>query len=425
MFFLAIRHLVSRKKQTVLTLLGILFGSMAFVAISGFMLGFQYFLLDQLINNDAHIRVSAREDRIDRSVAMRDLYGGPKASTKATSPPALVAWVTEPSGTRSNPKIENPRGWAEILGHDPRVEAYSPQFSSQVLFSLGAISANGRLIGSEPAMQVKVTNIENYVQTGKFTDISTGGNRLIVGTGLLKKLGSTDGSTIFVSNGRGRPTPFKIIGTFETGNRQLDDSTAFAALIDVQRLSGQQDEINNIAVRLWDFNRARDVAHDWQAVSVDKVESWDEINAAFLNVFQIQDATRYLMIAVILLVAGFGIYNILNVVVSQKKKEIAILRSIGYEQGDILKLFFLQGIILGVVGSALGLALGYVACLGLEQVRFGGPMGGGTYMKVSFDPMIYVRAFLFGSLSSAFASLMPARAAGKLTPIDIIRSGAE
>jgi lipoprotein-releasing system permease protein len=418
MFFLAIRHLVSRKKQTVLTLLGIVFGSMAFVAISGFMLGFQYFLLDQLINNDAHIRVSAREDRIDRSVAMRDLYG------KSTA--ALVAWVTEPSGTRSNPKIENPRGWAEILGHDPRVEAYSPQFSSQVLFSLGAISANVRLIGSEPAMQVKVTNIENYVLTGKFTDIATGGNRLLVGTGLLKKLGSTDGSTIFVSNARNRPTPFKIIGTFETGNRQLDDSTAFAALNDVQRLSGQQDEINNIAVRLWDFNRARDVAHDWQSLSVDRVESWDEINAAFLNVFQIQDATRYLMIAVILLVAGFGIYNILNVVVSQKKKEIAILRSIGYEQGDILKLFFLQGIILGVVGSALGLALGYIACLGLELVRFGGgPMGGGTFMKVSFDPMIYVRAFLFGSLSSAFASLMPARAAGKLTPIDVIRSGAE
>ena len=74
MLFLAIRHLVARKKQTTLTLLGIVFGSMAFVAISGFMLGFQYFLLDQLINNDAHIRISAREDRVDHEVANKDLY---------------------------------------------------------------------------------------------------------------------------------------------------------------------------------------------------------------------------------------------------------------------------------------------------------------------------------------------------------------
>lgn len=419
MLFLAIRHLVARKKQTTLTLLGIVFGSMAFVAISGFMLGFQYFLLDQLINNDAHIRISAREDRVDHEVANKDLYSKLDKN-------GLVSWVVDPSGTRSNPKIENPQGWAEILKKDPRVEAYSPQFSAQVLFSVGAVAANGKLIGSEPDMQVRVTNIQSYIKTGKFEDISSGGNRIIVGTGLLKKLGSGDGSTIFVSNGRDKPVPFKVIGTFETGGRQIDDTTAFGALIDVQKLAGQPNEINNMAVRLIDFNRARETAHDWQPLSPDKVESWDEINAAFLNVFRIQDAMRYMMIATILLVAGFGIYNILNVVVTQKKKEIAILRSIGYEPGDILQLFFLQGIILGVVGSIIGLILGYIACLGIEQISFGGgPMGGGTMMKVSFDPMIYLRAFLFGSLAAAFASLMPARSAGKLTPIDIIRSGAE
>lgn len=427
MLFLALRHLFARKKQTILTLLGIVFGAMAFVAISGFMLGFQYFLLDQLINNDAHIRISAREDRIDRSVAERDLYGTEaSASPNAPTKGALISWVTEPSGIRSNVKIENPQGWSEVLKNDPRVAAYSHQFSSQVLFSLGAVAANGRLIGSEPENQIQVTNIENYVKAGRFTDISTGGNRLIVGTGLLQKLGAAVGSTIFVSNGREKPVPFKVIGSYETGTRQLDDSTAFGALIDVQRLSGQANEINNIAIRLFDFEKSRDVAHGWLGITSDKVESWDEINASFLNVFAIQDATRYLMIAVILLVAGFGIYNILNVVVSQKKKEIAILRSIGFEPRDILKLFFFQGIILGLVGSLLGLVFGYLSCLALEQVSFGaGPMGGGVMMKVSFDPMIYVRAFTFGFITSAVASLLPARSAGKLTPIEIIRSGAE
>jgi lipoprotein-releasing system permease protein len=417
MLFLALRHLVSRKKQTTLTLLGIVFGAAAFVAISGFMLGFQYFLLDQLINNDAHIRISAREDRVDSRVANRDLY--------AKDSDHYVMWVVSPSGTRTSPKIENPRGWDEVLTGDPRVEAFSPQFSTQVLFMSGVVSGTGRLIGSEPELQIRVTNIENYIKTGRFNDLSAGGNRVIVGTGLLKKLGAGDGSTIFVSTGRAQ-TPFKVIGTFETGNRQLDESTAFTSLVDAQRLSGHQNEINNIAVRLFDFNRAREIANDWQTIAIDRVESWDEINASFLNVFQIQDATRYLMIGIILLVAGFGIYNILNVVVSQKKREIAILRSVGYEQSDILKLFFFQGLILGIAGSAIGLVIGYIACLGLEQIQFGGgPMGGGTSMKVSFDKMIYIRAFMFGSLSAAVASILPARSAGRLTPIDIIRSGAE
>jgi lipoprotein-releasing system permease protein len=282
------------------------------------------------------------------------------------------------------------------------------------------------MVGSEPEKQIRVTNIENYIKAGRFTDISTGGNRIIAGTGLLKKLGAADGSTIFVSNGRDKPVPFKVIGTYETGTRQLDDTTAFGALIDVQRLSGQENQINNIAVRMFDFEKSRDVARGWRPTTSDKVESWDEINASFLNVFAIQDATRYLMIAVILLVAGFGIYNILNVVVSQKKKEIAILRSIGFEPRDILKLFFYQGLILGLVGSLIGLFFGYLACLALGFVKFGaGPLGGGVLMKVSFDVMIYVRAFVFGFITSALASLLPARSAGKLTPIEIIRAGAE
>jgi lipoprotein-releasing system permease protein len=423
MMFLALRHLVSRKKQTILTLLGIVFGATAFVAISGFMLGFQYFLLDQLINNDAHIRISAREDKVTRVLAEKYLYNI-DANNKAAN--LLIAWENDPSGIRSNPKIENPQAWADILLQAPQVEAYSIQLSTKALFTSGAASATGSVIGSIPESQVRVTNIEKYVKEGRFTDLSRGGNRILIGSGLAQKLGATNGSTIQITNSKGIQVPFKVIGYFESGNRMLDETTAFGYLVDVQRLADQVSEINNIAVKLKDFNQARNVAHDWAKLLPDQVQSWDEINAAFLNVFQIQDATRYLMIAVILLVAGFGIYNILNVVVSQKKKEIAILRSMGYESQDILELFFLQGIILGVTGSLIGLVLGYISCLGLAQLTFGGgPMGGGAKMMVSFDPTIYLRAFVFGTLSSAIASILPARSAGQLTPIDIIRSGAE
>jgi lipoprotein-releasing system permease protein len=125
----------------------------------------------------------------------------------------------------------------------------------------------------------------------------------------------------------------------------------------------------------------------------------------------------------ILIVAGFGIYNILNMSVTQKRREIAILRSIGYEPLDILRLFFVQGLILGALGGLIGIALGYGLCsyLATIQVSPARMIGSGTTM-MSFAPKIYLRAFFLAFGSAGLAGLLPARSAGKLTPIDIIRS---
>lgn len=126
----------------------------------------------------------------------------------------------------------------------------------------------------------------------------------------------------------------------------------------------------------------------------------------------------------ILVVAGFGIYNILNMVVTQKRKEIAILRAIGYESWDIIKLFLIQGLIVGITGGIVGVAIGYGFCKHMATLPFsGGPMGSGNgRMMVSFDPFIYINGFILAFGSSLLASFLPARAAGKLTPIDVIRS---
>lgn len=418
MFYLSLKHLFSRKRQTLLTLLGILLGSTGYVAISGFMLGFQDFLLDQLINNDAHIRVSAREDRVDPRRATEDLY--PKKDTH-------VFWVTRPSGVRTEPRIYNPHEWEGFLKSDPRVEAYSLQFSTQVILTFGVISVSGKLIGSEPMHQLKVTNIAKYLKGVRFQDLASGGNRLIMGSGLLQKLGATEDSSVLISTGKGNSVPFRIIGVFSTGTKQIDDTTSFALLGDVQRLADQTDEINSIAIRMKDFKNAREIASDWQRLKDDQVQSWDVINESFLNVFSIQDATRYLMILVILVVAGFGIYNILTVILNQKRKEIAIMRAMGFEPKDVFMLFFYQGLILGFFGALFGCVFGYFASLALEGMSYGGgPMSGpGVKMPVSFDVFIYVKAFIFGLMTAVFATVLPAREAGKLTPIEIIRSGGD
>ena len=413
MFFLAIRHLGSRRRQTILTLLGILLGTAAFVVISGFMLGFREYFVDQLINNDLQIRISAKEDLLTEHSLDTAFF--PNATH--------VFWQVPPSGRKDSPKIKNPQGWYQILDADTRVTAFSPQLSTQVILTRSGTSLTAKFLGSDPNRQQQVTNIRKYMTQGHFSDIGSGGNRIVAGEDLLKKMGARVSETILISNGRGEPVPFKIVGAFQVGIAALDESTVFGALSDAQAINQTPSQINVIAIRIKNIDEAAAMAKSWSTLSDDKVESWDTINANFLNIFHIQDAIRYLMTGSILIVAGFSIYNILNMVVTQKRKEIAILRSMGYEPRDILNLFLVQGVILGAIGGALGLLVGFLACLKLSHTPFGGgPLGKGSgYMTVSFGIGIYIRGFLLSFSASVLASALPARAAGKMTPIDVIR----
>lgn len=416
MWFLAIRHLVSRKKQTIFTLLGIIFGATAYVVISGFFGGFQNFLISQLLDNDAHMRIYAREDFLDAKSLDAPFFRDA----------AHVFWISPPGGRKDSARILDPQGWYRRLRSDPRVTAYSPQLTTQVLISRAKASVSGRFIGAIPSLQTKVTNIENYMQIGKFSDLGTGGNRVIVGDEFLQKIGAHYGETIFISNGTSTPLPFRVVGVFHIGIKSMDTGVLYGHLSDAQKMNGTPSQVNEIALRVSDTSLAKSMSEDWRKTAQERVQSWDEINANFLNVFSIQNATKYMMISIILVVAGFGIYNILNMVVNQKRKDIAILRSMGFETFDIVSLFLTQGLILGVVGALTGMIFGFLICNYLETISFGGgPLGGAGYLRISYDPIIYVMASVLSVLCSSIASFLPARAAGLMQPIEIIRGGTE
>lgn len=411
MLFLAFRHLLSRKRQTLLTLGGILLGTAGYIVISGLMLGLREFILDQLVNNNAHIFISAREEYLTDHGLDSSLFGRT----------ARVFWPVPPSGRKDSARIQNPQGWYKRLEADPRVFAYSPQLTSHVILTRANATANGTFIGCDPRKREQVTTIRNFMVIGSFSDIAGGGNRLIAGVGLLKKLGARVGTTINVASGRGASVPFKVLGSFRTGIQELDDIILYGDLADVQKINQTPSQVNEIAVRLHNVITARRTAEDWQAITNEKVQSWDQVNANFLSVFRMQDFVRYAIVTVILLVAGFGIYNILSMLVNQKRREIAILRSMGYLPSEIIFLFFTQGLVLGILGSASGCIVGYAACRYLQTLPFNAGLGSGNLM-VSFNPSFYITGFAFATAASALASILPARAAGKLTPVEIIRS---
>lgn len=415
MIFLSLKHLFARKKQSLLILLGIVIGTASYVAISGMMMGFQTKLMDQLVNNDAHIRISAREESLTAEAL--DSY----------SEVTHVFWSIPPSGRKDSAKIEYPIGWFNKLDLDPDVLFYAPQVNLNVIFNRAQVTQSGRLIGSDPSKQETISNIDKYMIAGKFKDIGNSGNHLVLGKNLLEKLGARLSETILISSGKGPPLPFKIVGIFETGSRNIDEITAFSSLSDTQRLRGAPNEITDIAVKLIDPKNSEEKAIEWKMSSNEKILSWQESNASILSVFKTQDIVRNSMTISIIIVASFGIYNILSILITQKKRDVAILRSMGFTPTDIIKLFFNQGLILGVVGGITGLILGGAICwlmgkIEIETGRIGTNTG---KMIISYDYLIYVKAFAIALCATIFSSILPARAAGKLEPIDIIRSGGQ
>ncbi|PJZ69719.1 permease [Leptospira perolatii] len=413
MFFIALRQMSSRKRQTILTLLGIVLGATAYIVISGIMLGLREYLVDQLVNNDAHVRISSKVQIISEHDFDQSLFSNKE----------IPVWSLPPSGRRDSAQIENQSGWLSKISKDEEVESSSPQLQVKVIFRRGKIAEAGRIVGVYPQQQTKVARIKENIISGDFSDIDESGNKLIIGEGLRQLLGTRTSETVYLSTGKSNPVPFRVSGVFQMGNKAVDDTTAYAYLGDVQSLNQTPNKISDIAVRLKNVRSATIKAKQWEKAGDVKVQSWEEVNATFISLFKMQDAIRYALVGTILLVAGFGIYNILNIVIGQKRREIAILRSIGYEAKDILVIFLIQGLILGVAGGLLGMLLGHLICRRLEHVAFSNPLmqTKSGMMVISFEPSIYMQAFLLAFIATLIASIFPARSASKLSPIEIIR----
>lgn len=412
MWFLAFRQMLSKKKQTLLIFLGITFGTMIYVIIAGIQYGMRDYLTEQLLNNTAHVIISGDERKI-KADDLRERFF-PNTT--------LVNWLIPPAGKREEARLENPQGWFDRLSADPQVTAFAPRLSINAILSKGGLKSNVGLTGVIPDKYVQVTSVEDYLLSGSLIDLKIGTNNILVGSGVMEALGARLDQTIMVSTGIGEPRPFRIVGVFELGNEQIDKSLALAHINDVQSLNRTPGRVSEISIALTDIDLATVKAAEWANYTSDKVQGWEQANAAFMQVIRIQDLVRLLITGALLLVSAFGMYNVLSIMISQKQKEIAILRSIGYGPEKILLLILIQGLTLGITGGILGLFLGHVFNLIIANIDLGFKIGKGTSLLVSFRPSIYLTAFAAACVSSLIASLLPARHAAKLTPLDIIRS---
>jgi lipoprotein-releasing system permease protein len=244
----------------------------------------------------------------------------------------------------------------------------------------------------------------------------------VVGEALAERLGAEFGDQITLTAASGLSRAFRVVGTFDTGVTQQDEGQVFVNLKSARVLADRPNALNDIRLRLDDPEAAPLVAARAEALLGYKAVSWQEANARIFESFTIRNVIMYTVVGAILVVAGFGIFNIVSIITHEKARDIAILKSLGFTGRDVTRLFVMEGLFMGAFGALLGAALGFALtrALGMVKFEFDGSSDI-THLPVVYDPLHYAVAAGVALAAAGIAGWLPARRAARLNPVDIIR----
>jgi lipoprotein-releasing system permease protein len=408
---IALRHLLTRKRQTLVSLAGVALGVGFFIAMMSLMRGMQQYFVVKVIDAWPHIVIKDEYRDLPRQPA-EIAFAGAAVELKSVKP------VDELRG------IRDAKAAIAQISDLPGLEA-APTLRGQVFLRYGSREVSATLVGIDPVKERRVTNLERDLTAGSLDALYTAANGLILGEGLAKKIGAGMGSNLTATSPAGAVLKMEVVGIFATGVTALDNFESYTLLKKAQVLQARPNVINQIRVRLDDVSQARSRAAEIERWIGYKSESWEEAYSNVLGLFKIQNGVMYSAVGAILVVAAFGIFNIISTVVHEKSRDIAIMKSIGLYERDIRLIFIIEGLILGIAGSLIGWVIGYLMIEGLARVR----MDVEGFVKTQGFILYrgyysYFVAACFAIAASTFAAWWPARKAAMLRPVDIIRGAA-
>ncbi len=281
----------------------------------------------------------------------------------------------------------------------------------------------GNLVGVDIMEEVRLSNLRDNIVEGSPEDLRNNANGILLGSGLAEKMSLTTGDRVQISTVSGTVFPLKIVGIYQSGIAEIDNVQSFANLKTVQRILGEAENyVTDINIRLVDIAQAESMAKrlenqfDVQAMGI------NEANAQFETGSNIRNLITYAVSITLLIVAGFGIYNILNMLIYEKMKDIAILKATGFSGTDVQLIFMGQAMIIGIVGGALGLLIGFSLSSLIDQTPFEtDALPTITTYPVNYDPVYYLIGIVFALLSTFIAGYLPSLRAKKIDPVKIIR----
>ena len=407
---IALAHLRHRKRQTFVSVAGVALGVGFFIAMAALMSGFQLYFISKVIDTWPH-------------VIIKDEYRNPALQPVLQAFPDGAVRLDSLKPRDEIKGIRNAREIMAALADSPY--AVAPTLRTQAFFRYGSREIAATMVGIEPRLEVKVTQLAQDIISGRLEALNTSANGIILGEGLAKKLGVSLGNMLSVTSPMGAILKMQVVGIFSTGVTAIDNFESYALLKKAQVLAGRTNVINQIRIHLPDVSVARETARMFENRFGYKAESWEESYSNVLGLFKIQNGIMYSSVGAILIVAAFGIFNIISTVVNEKRRDIAILKSIGLTEGDITRIFLVQGLILGVIGTLLGWLVGFGLTEALGTIRFdmeGFIRSQGFILNRGWEP--YALAAGFALIASTVAAWLPARKAARIDPVDIIRGAA-
>jgi len=408
---IALTHLRSRKRQTFVSVFGVAMGVGFFIAIAALMQGFQEDFVRRVIDNSPHI-------------TMKDEY------REAPRQPAEIAFAgaaIQLRGVKPKTEIRGIRRAGQIMEAltEWRGLTVSQVLSGQGFLRYGSKERSATIVGIEPDRERLVTRLDKDIVAGSIEALKTSANGIILGKGLARRLAVELNDTITVTSPTGVILRMKVVGFSHTGVIAFDEVNAYVLLKKNQVLQGKTNIVNQIRMRTDDVNGARVVAATIEARFGYRTESWDEANEGVFGIFVIQNMIMYSVTAAILIVACFGIFNIISTVIFEKTRDIAILKSMGFAEGDIRRIFLLEGLALGAIGAILGCLLGFGLTTLLSVVRFKATgLVEVQQFVLKWSAWHYAIASGIAMISAVAAAYIPSRRAAKVNPVEIVRGAA-
>ncbi|MFK2818647.1 FtsX-like permease family protein [Flavobacteriaceae sp. LMIT009] len=405
-------HLLSRLKQTSVAALGVTFGIGAYITLVCFMTGLNKMLDDLILNQTPHIHIY---NEIEPSKKQ------PISLFKKLENSLTVVHSIKPK--QSQKEIHNALPIINYLNQKKVVRGAIPQIKTQIFYIAGSIELGGNLTGLKPLDEARLFNFDNYVIKGSSEDLHKNDDGILLGAGIAKKMSLDIGDRVQISTINGDIFPLKIVGLYQSGIADIDAIQSFANLKAVQRVLGETENyITDINVKLYDidvaFNMSKEIEKQFDLKAVDIKTA----NAQFETGTDIRNIITYAVSFTLLLVAGFGIYNILNMFIYEKMNDIAILKATGFSGKDVQYIFMSQALIIGVVGGLLGLLIGLVFTNIINNVPFETEaLPTIKTFPVNFNPWFYVIGITFALISTFFAGYLPSKKAKRIDPVKIIR----
>lgn len=405
-------HLITKIKQTSIAALGVTFGIGSYITLVCFMTGLNTMLDDLILNQTPHIHIyNEIEPSKQQPVALYDRLDNSFNVVHSIKPKL------------SQKKIHNALPIIQYLKENPNVRGALPQIKTSIFYMAGSIEIGGYLTGINVLDEANLFNLKDYIVEGSAEALNMTDNGILLGIGLAKKMSLSIGDRVQISTIKGDVFPLKIVGFYQSGIADIDAIQSFANLKTVQRILGEAENyVTDINVKLKDIELAypmsKKIEQQFNLTAVDIKTA----NAQFETGTTIRNLITYAVSITLLIVAGFGIYNILNMFIYEKMNDIAILKAIGFSGKDVQYIFMSQAMIIGFLGGILGLLIGYGLARIIDTLPFEtAALPTVTTYPVNINPVFFVIGFSFAMVSTFMAGYLPSKKAKKIDPVTIIR----